>query len=106
MVHTNFHKKETWVGDGYKRVKASQVEMLKKHYADYNADKDYVLWIVADFYYPFTAVIQGNVVARKSNGEKNRSSTTHSYSIYKQKYSAGIDEKRKKTLVWNPINFS
>lgn len=70
VQHTNFQEKETWVGDGYERVKASQVEMIKKHYADYNADKDYVLWIVADFYYPFTAVIQGNVAARKSNGEK------------------------------------
>ena len=44
--------------------------MLQKHYADYNADKDYVLWIVADFYYPFTAVIQGNVVARKVTEKK------------------------------------
>ncbi|MFR5030426.1 MAG: hypothetical protein ACLUCI_03655 [Blautia hansenii] len=70
VQHTNFHEKETWVGEGYERVKASQVEMIKKHYADYNADKDYVLWIVADFYYPFTAVIQGNVEVRKINGEK------------------------------------
>lgn len=26
MIHTNFHEKETWVGDGYERVKESQVE--------------------------------------------------------------------------------
>ena len=46
MIHTNFHEKETWVGDGYERVKASQVEMIKKHYADYNADKDYTVEIL------------------------------------------------------------
>ena len=70
MIHTNFHKKEIWVGDGYERLKASQVEMIKKHYADYDVDKDYVLWIVADFYYPFIASIQGKAEVRKRNGEK------------------------------------
>ena len=70
MIHINFHKKEIWVGDGYERLKASQVEMIKKHYADYDVDKDYVLWIVADFYYPFIASIQGKAEVRKRNGEK------------------------------------
>lgn len=70
MLHTNFHKKETWIGNGHKRIKENQIEMLQKHYTDYDADKDYVLWIVADFYYPFTASIQGKVEVRKRNGEK------------------------------------
>lgn len=70
MLHTNFHKKETWIGNGHERIKENQIEMLQKHYTDYDADKDYVLWIVADFYYPFTASIQGKVEVRKRNGEK------------------------------------
>ena len=59
MLHTNFHKKETWIGNGHERIKENQIEMLQKHYADYNADKDYVLWIVADFYYPFHSCDSG-----------------------------------------------
>lgn len=106
VQHTNFHEKETWVGEGYERVKASQVEMIKKHYADYNADKDYVLWIVADFYYPFTAVIQGNVEVRKINGEKIEVPQLTRTPYINKKYSAGIDEKRSKTVIWRSVSFS
>lgn len=70
MIHTNFHEKQTWIGNGHEMSKEQQVEIIKKHYADYDVDKDYVLWITADFYYPFTSEIQGKVQVRKRNGEE------------------------------------
>ena len=70
MQHTNFHKKERWVGNGHETCREQQNEMIRRHYSDYDADRDYVLWIIADFFHPYTAVIQGQVQIRKGNGEE------------------------------------
>lgn len=70
MQHTNFHKKEGWIGNGHETCKKQQIEMIKRHYPDYVIDRDFVLWIVSDFFYPYKAMIQGQVQITKSNGKE------------------------------------
>jgi len=70
MQHTNFHKKDSWIGNGHETCREQQIEMIRRHYSDYDADRDYVLWIIADFFHPYTAVIQGQVQVRKRDGEE------------------------------------
>lgn len=53
MQKNDFNNPSSWVGNGFESMKRMQIAMIKKAYPDYQEDKDYVLWVIPDFYHPY-----------------------------------------------------
>lgn len=69
MLHRGFNKRENWLKNGYQHVKASQTEMIKRAYPDYDQDNDWVLWIVPDLFHnrEFMKLV-GEIEVKKKDG--------------------------------------
>jgi hypothetical protein len=69
MKHRGLNKTDKYYKDGYKYVKAKQVEMIQRHYVDYS-EKDWVLWIVCDLFHNYSVEdIIGLIEIKKKNGD-------------------------------------
>ena len=68
MKHKNMNDPSTWYGNGHIEFRNSQIEVIKKHYSDYD-ENDWVLWIIPDLFYKFKADITGTIKIFLKNEE-------------------------------------
>lgn len=90
--------------------KLRQIEMVRRKYSQFDPERDYLLWIIADLYYPDyppkTVFIEGQVIIKTRSGDLRMESQIRR-TPYPNKYISQVSGKQgRRRLYGIPLVFS